>query len=210
MSCLSSVVRCPLGGLVSVCKTIKRLRGLENVKTAYIYKVVRSKWGRYQFWVNSPFKENKKYTLESMSARLQWNRNPMFAFYEHFSSPMLCVCCVAMALLCHRCVFGAAGAAGRLACWGGEGRGRVREGGAVMANIWGKKPLTHGTSNAGPWKIHLNARTAPHAPRERDDTSYINTQGHTWGGNTCGCKETLFLCVYSQRSQLQYWLAGCC
>lgn len=59
---------------------------------------------------------------------------------------------VSMVLLCCRCVYGAAGAAG----WHAAQRGRE----GVMANIRGKEPLTHGTSNVGLWKIHLNTHTA--------------------------------------------------
>lgn len=94
---------------------------------------------------------------------------------------------VSMVLLRCRCVYGAAGAAG----WHAVQRGRK----GVMANIRGKEPLTHGTGNAGLWKIHWNTHTAWHARSERWDrhTSYINTQRHTWGENTCGDEETVFL-----------------
>lgn len=71
---------------------------------------------------------------------------------------LFCLCtlsvCVSVVLLCCRCVYGAAGAAGWHAVQGG------REG--VMANIRGKEPLTHGISNIGLWKIHLNTHRAWH------------------------------------------------
>lgn len=47
--------RRPLGGILSVCKTPGRLRGIENVTGAYINIVVSSKWVKYTFWVNYPF-----------------------------------------------------------------------------------------------------------------------------------------------------------
>lgn len=108
---------------------------------------------------------------------------------------------VSMVSLCCRCVYGAAGAAG----WHAVQRGRK----GVMANIRGKEPLTHGTSNAGLWKIHWNTHTAWHARSEHWDrhTSYINTQRHTWGENTCGDEETVFLFSHAQRRlQHRHWL----
>lgn len=50
-----SVCSRPLGGLLSICETPGRLRGLENVTCASTHRMVSSKWVEYRIWVNYPF-----------------------------------------------------------------------------------------------------------------------------------------------------------
>lgn len=51
--------RRPLGGIPSVHETPERFCGLGNVARGNIDKVVSSKWGKFQLWVNFPFKGHK-------------------------------------------------------------------------------------------------------------------------------------------------------
>lgn len=71
---------------------------------------------------------------------------------------------------------------------------RGREG--VMANIRGKKPLTHGTGIVGLWKIHLNIHTQQalrHAHKSHKYTNAHMRRRYMW---IRGDSLFLFTCTY--------------
>lgn len=101
------------------------LHGLENITKAFVDAAMRSKWVKFQYWVNYPFKDdfsrltmNYFWTVRlSVPPAAGGGRLTMTdLLYRLFGSRRkFCGSCVGFFLLCCMCVTGGGGRA--LGCW---------------------------------------------------------------------------------------------